>query len=297
VVVGLGVSWRRGVERKFCRRRRPSLRTGDGRLRLVAAIGTGCHAVAGVVPPQMGISPTVRMLAAACALFVFPGCGRAVLELFPDDTGPPDGAGTADGAGTPDGAGTRTPDGEASSDAGDEPYEDAGTDSAESAPEGASRDEASVVDGTADQETLDGGGTEAESGALPLCATPCPDMPSCENTMGVCVECIVDGDCATVAPDAKCNRNSNTCESPCTTSADCSYPDVCDTAQKICADCLGDSDCSALGLRRCVQETCVACASDLDCPAQYCFRNTCVDCVTDAQCSDGGACGAQHTCM
>jgi hypothetical protein len=147
----------------------------------------------------------------------------------------------------------------------------------------------------------DVGSPRDESGATVGCLsdTDCrdPQMPRCESVLHLCVECVLNGDCAS-QPGTKCNRITNKCELPCTRTSDCSAPDVCDTNQGVCADCLNsDTQCTTAGEPRCFQEQCVQCLVGQDCgSAKQCWNHTCVTCVTNADCSAGTACSTSHEC-
>jgi Cys-rich repeat protein len=84
---------------------------------------------------------------------------------------------------------------------------------------------------------------------------------------------------------------------PCTTTSDCSSPDVCDTGQGACAECLDDSQCANSSEPKCIEEQCVQCQSAQDCPSgELCWQAACVQCVTDANCPEGGTCSTDHAC-
>lgn len=160
--------------------------------------------------------------------------------------------------------------------------------------------DASVAE--AGQKSVDAGfdGDTGEVGAAGSCSTDADckssDDPKCETTGRVCVQCLVNADCAGSAKST-CNPVNNRCELPCTADSDCSSDDICDTVHGACVDCLLDSECASSGQPFCVEERCTECIGPQNCPSnQPCLQNSCVACVSNADCVDGGVCSDDHKC-
>lgn len=132
------------------------------------------------------------------------------------------------------------------------------------------------------------------------------NRPYCDY--GVCVQCVSDGDCDSVAPYCDnqgacrpCADGTTSClvraaQTVCSSNADCSstpLTPICDDTDPAvpakCIECFSDMDCAFPAAYCRNDHTCVACLSDNDCgvPNPYCspVTNRCVACVNDSQCS------------
>lgn len=128
------------------------------------------------------------------------------------------------------------------------------------------------------------------------------------KTTGVCLECLLDGDCKPHEPVClqgrcyPCRQNSDCtklsgnggdklfCDAShrcvsCLTTTDCPAPKAC--VNQVCGDCLVNADCGT-GLY-CDQGACAKCLEDSHCisggTGQRCVQGSCVECTGDADCS------------
>ena len=114
----------------------------------------------------------------------------------------------------------------------------------------------------------------------------CPGQLVCEETLGQCVVCVQDGDCAegeTCGPDYFCHGVL-----PCTSDKDCKdFGLLCDLDAGVCVQCLKSAHC----------------AEDEYCQDSYCLPDVCI--AGESWCEenqvlacsdDGGAVGVVETC-
>jgi hypothetical protein len=118
----------------------------------------------------------------------------------------------------------------------------------------------------------------------------------CDRSSELCVECVVDEDCAGPA-SRRCDTGLHRCVE-CEIDRDCASGSTCDTATHRCfATCAVRQDCAASAhacdVRR---HVCIACDDDRECGAAvsggYCSADgiSCVECRVDANCALGSAC-------
>lgn len=150
------------------------------------------------------------------------------------------------------------------------------------------------------------------NGACVECLQPndCPDNPLCNTDLGICADCILDGDCGAAQPhcqvdagrcrecliDTHCDPGfacvGHNCVPECASSADCTNGNlpVCDTAIGVCVECTMNGDCTNPDLPVCSGgNECVACATNAECldtPATpLCSpQQDCVECLSNTDC-------------
>jgi Cys-rich repeat protein len=233
----------------------------------------------------------------AVLLLCFIGCGAGHIDLFPDTVESGRLTDAAEGATDAN----ATPDRSSDVFGLDQIPGDAATDTiADATASDQVADTMSrIIDSRTDQVSdvaLDQ--SEAGQGGTCLSDTDCraSGLPRCQPLLQVCVQCVVDADCAGQS-ESKCDQATNTCTAPCKTDKDCAPPDVCDTSQGACADCLTDVNCAGTSQPRCMSHECVQCITAQDCTApMQCWQQTCVACVTNADCPAGVVCSTSHEC-
>jgi hypothetical protein len=125
----------------------------------------------------------------------------------------------------------------------------------------------------------------------------CPGR-HCNLKSHVCVECTESAQCGI---GKACYNDA--CVKGCSTSANCTAPQVCDKSippNGGCVDCLKDEDCGA-GKHCSATHTCVACRDSNDCtaPAAFCLdtTHTCVQCRDNSDCPNTYTCDVNtHVC-
>lgn len=148
----------------------------------------------------------------------------------------------------------------------------------------------------------DGGAGEAGSagagggGGTCINSLDCRGEPEartiCDKASGRCVQCVTAQDCE---PNHDCTKSACVRYTPCTSSLQCSSPEVCDGVRGRCVRCVTSPDCEQ-------GETCSAnrcrpqCQSDNHCTplGLLCDKaqGFCVDCVREQDCDPGKRCVA-----
>lgn len=114
----------------------------------------------------------------------------------------------------------------------------------------------------------------------------CLDDDRCEPSLGLCVECLGNDDCADGALRV-CNTQRGECVE-CVGSLGCtSDRPVCVPDTSTCVECQFDVDCP--GGSVCLDQSCVQCRDNTDCTSgddNLCLpgQQICVECVTGADC-------------
>jgi hypothetical protein len=119
----------------------------------------------------------------------------------------------------------------------------------------------------------------------------CPAAELCQPRLGLCVDCVSNGDCGGQLPT--CDPERGSCVE-CIASGDCpAQQPLCDASTSRCIECSTDADCSATG-EVCLAgaQRCVQCRNDADCGASdddvRCLlsEQRCVECLSDADCTE-----------
>ena len=118
----------------------------------------------------------------------------------------------------------------------------------------------------------------------------CPASQRCDRRLGLCVQCVADGDCGGESPVCDVRRGSCV---ECTTQIHCptALP-ICDPASSRCVECNSNLNCPVAGeVCSLPAQRCVQCRSDDDCGdavARRCLpgEQRCVECISNGDCND-----------